>query len=208
MTTSEIHLCNRKELPLFTQIMCQAFNDKYPFFFKGLSEKDYIELVTTLNILSYDRFGNQSKYLLYHNGVVVGALEVYTAPRKELPFGMVLKVLKKKYRLLPAIKTALMLFGFGPPKIFPANTLYIDKIGIREGFRRRGFGKKLLNYAFQLAREQNLSNVELEVITTNTGAIALYKKIGFQIVGTTKTPLGRIFVGVEKYHHMHKLLGD
>jgi len=204
---TEIHLCSRDEIPQFTAIMCQAFNDKYPHFFKGLSEQDYLEVVTTLNLMSYDRFGNNAKYLMYDQNEPVGALEAYTSARKELPFGNLLKALMTKYRLIPALKTSLMLLGFGPPRMFPRKTFFIDKIGIREGFRRKGYGKKLMQFAFNLAREKGLPTIELEVIATNDAAIALYKKLGFRIISTTKTTLGRIFVGVEQYHRMRRSLG-
>ncbi len=40
-----------------------------------------------------------------------------------------------------------MLLGFGPPFNFPRETLYIDQIGKSVDFRRKGLGKKLMNFA-------------------------------------------------------------
>jgi len=102
------------------------------------------------------------------------------------------------------LKTALMLMGFGPPFLFPKNTLFIDKVGILEKHRGKGLGTKLLKFAFNVARRKKIKNIELEVIEKNIKAILLYQKLGFKIVQTKNTTLGRIFVGVSKYHLMRK----
>jgi RimJ/RimL family protein N-acetyltransferase len=50
---------------------------------------------------------------------------------------------------------------------------------VDRGWRGRGVGSALLRAAVDLAREQNLHKLSLEVFAHNTAAIALYRKCGF-----------------------------
>lgn len=52
--------------------------------------------------------------------------------------------------------------------------------------QRQGWGKKLLEHALSYAKEKRISIVYLEVRQTNTRAIDLYTKMGFQVVGERK----------------------
>lgn len=60
------------------------------------------------------------------------------------------------------------------------NGLHIYSIAVKKSFRRRGLGKKLLNHLIELAVEQGLKRVYLEVKAENTPAIRLYEKLGFR----------------------------
>ena len=57
-------------------------------------------------------------------------------------------------------------------------------MGLREGYRRRGLGERLLRAALDAARAAGLERVSLSVYASNTGAMALYRKVGFVIEGT------------------------
>ncbi len=59
-------------------------------------------------------------------------------------------------------------------------------MGIISDYRGQGIGTKLLKSAIEKAREMGLEKVELNVYTTNTGAIKLYKKMGFNEEGLIK----------------------
>lgn len=56
---------------------------------------------------------------------------------------------------------------------------YIMDILVTEKCRGRGFGTALMNSAKNWAKERNCTFINLDVLTNNTGAIALYKKLGF-----------------------------
>jgi ribosomal protein S18 acetylase RimI-like enzyme len=59
-------------------------------------------------------------------------------------------------------------------------------MGLLPGYRRQGLGSQLLVRTLSHAQEIGLEKVELEVFTENLGAVALYKKFGFEIEGTLK----------------------
>jgi len=59
-------------------------------------------------------------------------------------------------------------------------------MGVLNKFRRHGIGQKLTEQTISLARQQGLERIELEVFASNTPAINLYKKLGFQVEGVKK----------------------
>ncbi len=63
------------------------------------------------------------------------------------------------------------------------NRLRIHEILVLEEYRRKGIGKLLLNKAKQIARQKNCRAIVLETQTNNVGAIAFYKKQGFEFNG-------------------------
>ncbi len=63
---------------------------------------------------------------------------------------------------------------------------YISNIAVAPEFRRHGIGDALLQALDAKAAELSLSFISLEVRSSNTPAIALYQKNGYQITGTLK----------------------
>ncbi len=59
-------------------------------------------------------------------------------------------------------------------------------MGVVSSHRRQGIGEQLIRRAIAHAREKGLGRIELEVFSTNEGAIALYEKIGFVVEGVKK----------------------
>ncbi|MGC8992263.1 MAG: GNAT family N-acetyltransferase, partial [Thermoplasmata archaeon] len=59
-------------------------------------------------------------------------------------------------------------------------------IAIKSGFRHEGIGSALMEESIKWAKEQNIEKITLEVFSTNTNAIELYKKFGFEIEGIRK----------------------
>jgi ribosomal protein S18 acetylase RimI-like enzyme len=52
-------------------------------------------------------------------------------------------------------------------------------MGVLQGWRQQGLGKKLLEACIQKSIENGLTRIELEVYASNTNAIALYRRLGF-----------------------------
>ena len=57
-------------------------------------------------------------------------------------------------------------------------------MGLREGYRGRGLGERLLRATLEAARAAGLERVSLTVYARNASAIGLYRKVGFAIEGT------------------------
>jgi RimJ/RimL family protein N-acetyltransferase len=56
-------------------------------------------------------------------------------------------------------------------------------MGIIDGYRGKGIGKRILRAALDKAKSNGLERIELEVFHTNVNAIGLYEKFGFYVEG-------------------------
>ncbi len=79
----------------------------------------------------------------------------------------------------------------------------ITNIAVSPEMRRGGLGEKLLTLLADISREKGMRSITLEVRVSNTPAIALYKKCGFEECGLRK----RYYQGNEDALLMSKMLG-
>jgi GNAT superfamily N-acetyltransferase len=59
---------------------------------------------------------------------------------------------------------------------------WIGGVGVVSGARRSGIGEALMQELHEQARERGVRRIWLEVIVENTGALALYEKLGYELV--------------------------
>ena len=69
--------------------------------------------------------------------------------------------------------------------------IHVFKIAVSRCHRRKGVAIELLSDTFNFYEKMGALSVILEVRTTNAPAIALYKKLGFEIIRTRKNYYGR-----------------
>ena len=62
----------------------------------------------------------------------------------------------------------------------------IQSIVIDKNYQRKGYGTALLNFAITYANKNNVHNIFLEVRKSNTNAINLYIKNGFEFINVRK----------------------
>jgi ribosomal protein S18 acetylase RimI-like enzyme len=69
-----------------------------------------------------------------------------------------------------------------PPNPFVRQQQYlvIDQVSVNPEYHKRGYGRLLIDAAFDLAREHGLRRVVLDVWSFNTDAIAFYHHLGFK----------------------------
>lgn len=58
--------------------------------------------------------------------------------------------------------------------------LWIEEIGVKEGYKKHGIGKKLMLYAKEEAKKDSCDRLELNCWSFNKNAIEFYKKIGMK----------------------------
>ena len=72
-------------------------------------------------------------------------------------------------------------------KFFKANYdefLYVDRVAIKDGFRRQGLGKMIYEEVFRLATEINADVCcEVNTLPRNDASLAFHAEFGFQEVG-------------------------
>ena len=59
----------------------------------------------------------------------------------------------------------------------------ILSIAVLKEHRRFGLGEKMMNSGIEWCRSRGIEKLNLEVFSTNTGAIELYRKLGFREEG-------------------------
>lgn len=59
----------------------------------------------------------------------------------------------------------------------------IPNVAVKEGYRRRGVGKALLQALFLEGEKRGITAYTLEVRQGNTAALRLYEKLGFEAAG-------------------------
>ena len=59
-------------------------------------------------------------------------------------------------------------------------------IGVAAGHQRKGLGRSMLREMLDDARERNMRRVFLEVRSSNTAALALYRNTGFVEIGVRR----------------------
>lgn len=64
--------------------------------------------------------------------------------------------------------------------------VYITNVAVFPNFRRNGVGKALVEHLINQMKKENAEFVTLEVRESNSTAISLYEKSGFQKVGKRK----------------------
>jgi len=60
--------------------------------------------------------------------------------------------------------------------------IHINNIALKNNYRKKGMGKKLLDYIINYGKENNFSRITLEVRESNEGALKLYYKNGFILI--------------------------
>lgn len=66
------------------------------------------------------------------------------------------------------------------PKLVERKVLFIRNIGVSEICRGTGIGERLVQKAFEYAKEIQATSVELNVLEFNKKAIRFYEKLGFK----------------------------
>ena len=71
---------------------------------------------------------------------------------------------------------------------YPARIRHRAKfsISVRKAYWNQGIGTEMIKRIFEQAKKMKIGVIELEVITDNAGAIALYHKMGFVDIGIYK----------------------
>ncbi|MEP4900990.1 MAG: GNAT family N-acetyltransferase [Paracoccaceae bacterium] len=67
------------------------------------------------------------------------------------------------------------------------DTWYVNALAVFAGYRSLGTGTLLLNAAEKVALKNDSKAMSIQVFGQNTGAVQLYKRLGFEV--TSKTPV-------------------
>lgn len=74
---------------------------------------------------------------------------------------------------------------FGKYKQFRGN-MYLVSVAVKDGERGKGLGTLLFKEVEDYARSRGTRRIEFDVFAKNTGALRLYKKLGYEVEGVKR----------------------
>ena len=99
-------------------------------------------------------------------------------------------------RLVAFKDDAIIGYAYWRPQIFKPK-LPLLSIAVADEYQGLGLGRALMELLIEAARLRGMDGLELHVFKHNRRAIALYRKVGFEIIGDTDA--GRQWVMVLKF---------
>lgn len=93
-------------------------------------------------------------------------------------------------------------FGFGQVTLWPTCAEITDLI-VQAGYRGQGLGTVLIQHLTQEARRLDVTTLEIGATVQNTGALALYRRLGFQDSHTLNVNLEH---GIELVQYLRLML--
>jgi diamine N-acetyltransferase len=75
-----------------------------------------------------------------------------------------------------------------------ADELFLGKFYLKISHRRKGYGRKAIEYLLSLAKARGLRKITLTVNKSNTNAIHAYERLGFRNLGPVVQDIGGGFV--------------
>ena len=75
------------------------------------------------------------------------------------------------------------ILGFAVGVVHPAGDSELESVAVEESLQRRGIGGALCTAVAEWCRQQGARELLLEVRASSVGAIALYRRLGFDPVG-------------------------
>ncbi|MEV6346880.1 GNAT family N-acetyltransferase [Actinoplanes sp. NPDC051851] len=92
----------------------------------------------------------------------------------------------------------------GPNKPGPGAHVATASFMVAENARGRGIGAALCRYAIDWAREQGYAGIQFNAVAaSNTAAVAVYRRLGFTIVGTVPRAFQHPTLGRVGLHIMY-----
>jgi len=83
-----------------------------------------------------------------------------------------------------------IIIGYAIAQLLCETEAEILKITVSKEYQGRGIGKTLLKHIIGICSKKNITTIFLEVSTTNTSAVNLYKSAGFKQLGIRKNYYG------------------
>ncbi|AMD90011.1 acetyltransferase [Desulfovibrio fairfieldensis] len=77
-----------------------------------------------------------------------------------------------------------------PSRAADEKVMVIHLVIVRPGMAGKGIGSSLVNYALEIAKQRSCEAVRLDTGSQNIPAVSLYRKLGFELAGTTSMKVG------------------
>lgn len=183
----------KKDYKEVAEIFAQSFAAGYNSAFLGK--------IRNLRAFLIDRLDNELVYLAKDDAdYILGAMKL-SHPRQQN--GGMLKKARLVFRHFPLVAALHSIFVVMIPVHPVKNALHIDQIAVKNGKRGFGIGGKMLDFAFDLAKQLGYAQVTLMVNSANP-AKKLYEMHGFHVSRRHKSWIANEALGYKEAVFMTK----
>jgi len=202
--TAELHPATPADATAAAELIYRPMGRMADYLFGGDDEDCARDVFAKLFRQPQNRFSYEFTSVLELNDEVVGMLLGYPAEivselatsmakqlREIIGWGGMLRLLRRSASLMAV-------------KEYEPDEFYIFTVSVQPRFQGRGFGKELLLHAEDKARAAGLRKCSLGVTVDNLGAIRLYERFNYRIVGTVRVPHLESAIDYPGFHRMVK----
>lgn len=116
----------------------------------------------------------------YHNEVSHNFKGLYPNRQHDVTLAMFAEALHSQNSRIAVVEDGQRVLGFC--KVDVANRRgKIDYLVVLQEFRRKGYGRVLMDWVMAVLRQQNTEQIEVKVVDGNDNAVRLYESYGFQV---------------------------
>jgi ribosomal protein S18 acetylase RimI-like enzyme len=145
--------------------------------------------------------------LLEVDGLVVGFIVLETASAPQVDSGRWLwHAIQLHNGIFGAVRSFMMMVLLDRDYQPGQDEVYIELLGVDPAWRGRGFGRQLLAHAEATAWAERVGQLTLNVVCDNAPAIALYRKLSFEVAGEYQSKILKWLTGHRGYYKMVKRL--
>ena len=90
-------------------------------------------------------------------------------------------------------------------EITEQNGLYFGPYAVHPTVQGRGVGKILLNELHRIAKERQLTQLEIKVVNHRTDLIPWYESMGYEFTGTTEWPTSHLDILTRPSHFLNMI---
>lgn len=117
---------------------------------------------------------------VYHNEVSHNFKGFYPNRQHDVTLDMFAEALRSQSSRIAVAEGGQRVLGFC--KVDVANRRgKIDYLVVLPEFRRKGYGRALMDWAMAVLRQQNAEQIEVKVVDGNDDAVLLYESYGFRV---------------------------
>lgn len=144
-------------------------------------------------------------YLVVEKSSEVVAVMILRWPKQNIPKTKLKITRVLRYGLITTFKLMALRYLF--PENPKKGTCHVAVLAVKPSTRRKGIAIKLLEHGKKFADNKGLRKYTLHVDVSNSGAIDLYKKAGFQVIKIRRNILAKWLFGEDAWYYMGQSIG-
>jgi ribosomal protein S18 acetylase RimI-like enzyme len=178
--------CQPDDVDAVLPLMYSSGPEAFRYVFSVRSELQVLDFLRAAFVRGEGEFGYKDHFVAVDDGEIVALVGMRSAQDHLKYLFAIIRDIFGFYGLLDGIRVVVRGLRFekivAPPR---GDTLSLHNLGVKEALRGRGYGRQLIAWFLEQARDQQVSAVGLDVAETNPRARALYMGLDFEVKRTS-----------------------